>query len=676
MGFINSYNAYSQEEIVVDKWMEYVEELAEETEDSERIEALYTDLSYLTEHPLDLNTVTEEQLIRLPFLSDKQIDGFIRYRQRHGKLLSVYELKLVEELDFQTIALLLPFVYVGDISVEKRQFTVKNLLKYGRNELQIRYNQCFQQKSGYRSRSDSVLSRYPNRSYRGEPFYHSLRYSYLFDDRLQAGVVAEKDAGEPFWNRYHKGYDYYSAHLFLKDMGRLRSLALGDYKMSFGQGLVVSNDFSPGRSGLVTQVGRRTNGFRRHFSTNEQDFFRGVAAAIDLRRWRLHFFYSFRKMDAGVDSLRFSSLKTDGLHRLPRDWEKRRTIPLQVVGGNIQYQRPDLRIGLTALYHSFGKYRLEPDWKPYNQFYLSGSDHFNISVDYLLRNDNLKFYGETAIARNGAVATLNALEMTPDAELYLVALFRHYDRRYQSLFGNAFSQSSAPQNEQGVYLGMRLAPFRFALLSLYADLFRFPWMRYGVEAPSVGQEYMARLDYDFRREVSTYLRYKFRRSERSRVDSERGVLRMRPRTQHRLRWQWTYSLSHSLTGKTSLDGILYETDSEPPGKGWMVAQSVGWKPASLPFQADGYIAWFHTDDYDTRISSYEKNILYSFYMPTFYGKGLRVAFTCRMELWRRLSLSLKLAHTHYRDRDRIGTDTEEITGANKTDLYALLRWKF
>lgn len=36
-----------------------------ETEDEERIEALYTDLSYLTEHPFELNTVTEGQLKRL-----------------------------------------------------------------------------------------------------------------------------------------------------------------------------------------------------------------------------------------------------------------------------------------------------------------------------------------------------------------------------------------------------------------------------------------------------------------------------------------------------------------------------------------------------------------------------------------------------------------------------------
>lgn len=143
---INSYYANSQIEYSVDKWMEYVEELALETEDTERIESLYADLSYLTEHPFDLNAVTEEQLKRLPFLSDRQIEQLLSYRKRYGNMVSIYELKNIEDIDFQTISLLLPFVYIGDNLVEKRLLTVKNLLKYGRNELQIRYDQCFQQK--------------------------------------------------------------------------------------------------------------------------------------------------------------------------------------------------------------------------------------------------------------------------------------------------------------------------------------------------------------------------------------------------------------------------------------------------------------------------------------------------------------------------------------------------
>ena len=218
---ISSYQLKSQTLYSVDKWMEYIEEMASETEDEERIEALYTDLSYLIEHPFELNTVTEGQLKRLPFLSDLQIRELLEYRSRYGKMLTLYELKNVEAFDLETISLLVPFIYISEIIVDKRPITVKNLLKRGSNNLQIRYDRCIQQKKGYCSYPDSVLQQYPNRKYLGEPFYHSVRYSYEFDERIQFGLVAEKDVGEPFWNEYHKGYDYYSVHLFLKEIRRM-----------------------------------------------------------------------------------------------------------------------------------------------------------------------------------------------------------------------------------------------------------------------------------------------------------------------------------------------------------------------------------------------------------------------------------------------------------------------
>lgn len=217
--FISGYNAYSQESVSVDKWKEYIEELAEESANENQLETLYAELSYLSEHPMDLNQVTAEELSRLPFLTDRQIEQLIAYRKKYGEMVSIYELKGVNGLDYQTIQLLLPFVYVGEKTVNKRPFTVKNLLKYGNNELQIRYDRCLQQKKGYSSYPDSVLTRYPNRKYWGEPFYTSLRYAYEFEDYLQAGLVAEKDAGEPFWTGKHKGYDYYSFHALIKSKG-------------------------------------------------------------------------------------------------------------------------------------------------------------------------------------------------------------------------------------------------------------------------------------------------------------------------------------------------------------------------------------------------------------------------------------------------------------------------
>lgn len=663
---IGGYQLKSQTLYSVDKWMEYLEEMASETEDEERIEALYADLSYLVEHPFDLNSVTADQLRRLPFLSDLQIRELLEYRSRYGDMVTLYELKNVESFDFGTISLLLPFVHIGELKVDKRPITVKNLLKRGSNDLQIRYDRCFQQKKGYGSYPDSVLQRYPNRQYLGEPFYHSLRYSYAFDERIQVGLVAEKDAGEPFWNRYYMGYDYYSAHVFLKDVNKwLKSLAAGDYKVSFGQGLVVSHDFSPGRSALVSQAERRTNGFRRHFSTNEYDFFRGAAATAGIQKFDISLFYSYRRLDAGTDGSRIGSFKTDGLHRLVRDWEKRHKVPMQTYGGNIRYSAPDWHVGLTALSYSFGGFSVDPDPKPYNLFYFRGSRNLDVSVDYLLKNRLIKFYGETALSRNGAVASLNALQLTPASYFSLLLLYRHYDKRYQAFFGNAFSQTSEVRNEQGWYMGMQWTPFARWKLSAYADLFRFPWLKYGVDAPSAGKEGMVQLEHAPNRELSVYFRYKYKRKDD-----------IQPSRQQRLRMQMVWAVSSSVSLKTSADGVLYDVGTKDRSKGWMLAQGAGWKPAGKPLQADFYIAGFHTDDYWSRISSYEKNLLYVFNMPSFYGKGIRFALSFRWDIVRRLSLAAKFGYTRYADRETIGTDLEEIDGNVKSDLNVLLRWKF
>jgi len=659
-----------------DKWMDYIDELALETDDKERIESLFTDLSYLADHPFELNEVSKEDLRRLPFLTDLQIDAILSYRRKFGNMATLYELKNIQALDFQTIDLILPFIYIGGKPVENLPFSVNNMLKYGRNELQMRYDQCFQQKKGYCSQLPEILEEYPNRKYLGEPFYTSLRYSYLFDDRLQIGFAAEKDPGEPFWNEHHKGYDYYSAHFFLKDMKWLKSLAIGDYKVSFGQGLVISNDFTPSRSALVAQAERRTNGFRRHYSTNEVDFFRGGAFTVSFDKIEISAFYSYRKMDAKIDNNTFTTIKTDGLNRLVRDWEKRHTLPMQTMGGNVRYVSPDFCIGITALSYSFGKYSMQPDPKPYNIFYFAGKKNVNLSMDYVFKKKGFKIYGETAFSKNGAIATLNALQLTPLSYISFLLLHRYYDRRYHAFFGNAFTQNSSVQNEHGVYTGMQIVPFAHWKLSAYADIFRFPWLKYGVDAPSAGKEYMVQTDYTRDRNFSFYVRYRSKQKEKNKTSNSQTVSII-PYKQQRLRIQFSYGSQPSFIFKTSADGIYYsEKGISGNTKGMMMAQSVGWKPSSLPIQTDLYVGWFYTDDYNTRISSYEKNILYSFYMPSFYGKGLRFAATIRWDILKRLSLFAKVGHTWYSDRDIIGTDLEEIEGSNKTDLYTLLRWKF
>ncbi len=669
---ISCYNAIAQTPFDVDKWKDYIEEMADDMDEA-YIENLYEELSILVDNPFEFNKITEEQLRRLPFLTDRQIASILTYKEKYGKMYSLYELKNIEGIDFHTLELLLPFVYIDDNSVDKRSLSVNNLFKYGNNELYIRYDNSFQQKKGYKPVSDTILEQYPNRKYLGEDFYHTIRYAYSFDERIQMGIVAEKDAGEPFMNSLHKGYDFYSFHLLIKDLKWLKSFVVGDYKLAFGQGLIISHDFAPSRTAILSQAERRNYGFRRSYSTNEYNFFRGVGGSIHFMGFDLNLFYSNRNLDGTTDSLLITSLKTDGLHRIKGDWDKRKQVQLDVYGANLRYALPQFSMGLTALTYSFRGKRFEPELKPYNIYFFRGEKNTNLSVDYMFKTGALKIYGETAISANKAMATLNGLQIQPVSYASFLLLYRNYSKRYQALFGNGFGQNSTVQNEEGVYLGMQFTPFPYWNISAFADVFRFPWLKYGVDAPSSGKEYMTQIEYNRGRGNSFLIRYRFKQKEKNQTFADH--LSIEKSNQHRLRLQFIRT-----TGiwnlRTVLDGVGYDEQTSKSSFGWMIGQGITFQTVKGKLKGDIYAAYFHTDNSSVVVSSFERAPLYVYYKPSFYGEGLRVAGTLRYIFSRNLMLSLKLSSTHYYDRNTIGTGLEEIAGPDKTDLNLILRWKF
>ena len=84
--------------------------------------AYYDQLQQLADHPIDLNHTTREDLEQLPFLSEQQVMDIIEYLDRYGPMRSMNELKMIRSLDYQQIALLPFFVYVGEVAREEPRF--------------------------------------------------------------------------------------------------------------------------------------------------------------------------------------------------------------------------------------------------------------------------------------------------------------------------------------------------------------------------------------------------------------------------------------------------------------------------------------------------------------------------------------------------------------------------
>lgn len=667
---------YSQNNSTSD-WEEIGEQIIESDEDEPKNwENNFEDLEDLKQHPLNINTVTKEQLEQFPFLTDLQIEHLLYYLYVAGPMLTIYELQLVKDMDRQTIQYLLPFVYVGTVDKPVNYPSFKELIKYGKHEILTRVDIPLNLKDGYRNYSDSILTSNPNKRYQGASFYNSLKYGFRYKDRIYLGITAEKDAGEPFFTKGNKkGYDFYSFYFFMRDFGKLKALAIGNYRLSFGRGLVMSTDYNMGKSSSITTIGFRQGGIKKHSSTDEYNYFRGVAASYQLGKFVLSGFYSHRNLDAIVEGEFITSLKKDGAHRTERDFEKRNRVINQLTGSNLTYSYQGFQLGVTAVYNVFNN-MLKPEVKPYSVFYPQGKHFFNIGINYNYRWNKLLFSGETAVDKGGRVATLNTFRFTPLSGYEIVLLQRSYPRNYQALHARSVSENSAVRNEEGFYIGIEAKPVKYWKLFAYADFFRFPWLTYGVDKPSSGFDGLLQATFSPKRNLTMYWRYRYKIKDKNYRDVETAVKSVLPYEQHKFRYQLGYTFQESLSLRTTIDFLQIRPQGVSASNGFMLFQSLSYTFQQIPFRVTVNYGYFDTDDYSSRLTIYEQGVLYAFSMPSFYGQGMRFTLNARYDFNTQLTVLAKISTTKYTDREEIGTTLERIDGNTKTDINIQLRWKF
>ena len=658
---VNNLSAQSVWEEVIEQWVNNQES------NSYQLENLIESLDDLKENPLPINTATKEQLERFPFLSDLLIENILYYIYKHGPMFSDKELMLVKDMDQQTARCLKLFITFQQPDKEENKLTLKNILKYGKQELSTRVDIPVYTKVGYQKEN----------GYRGYSFYTNLRYSFRYSDQVYWGVTAEKDAGEPFFNRENKkGYDYYSPYLLIKNIGRLKTLALGNYRLNYGYGLVMNTDFSMGKTAMISTLGNKATGIKKHSSTDEYNYFQGIAGSISINnRLSADAFYSYRTMDGIVDNEFITSIKEDGYHRVVKDFEKKNTFSNQLIGSNLHYNGKSFKLGLTSVYNVFNKV-LNPTDRAYNQFYPRGKEFFNTGVNYKVFWKQFTLLGETAIDKNGKLATMNMLRYSPKGDFQLILMNRFYDVAYQGIYAKSIGEGSSVQNESGFYIGLETSLLRYFKLMTYGDFFYFPWKKYQLSKNGThGFDGVIQLSYSPSYELDMFIKYRYKNKHKD-ITPEGGKKTTLPYIQQKGRYQLNYSPTNELMLKTTVDVVYNTFQQEKASKGILVGESIGYKFRKLPVQLDASIAWFHTDDYASRISMYEKSLLYTFHVPSFYGKGERYTLNVRYAWKDQLVLQAKYVYTHYRDRETIGSGLEQINGNRKSDLYFQIRLKF
>lgn len=677
--FLLAYQRILSQNVQVDPQQlisEIIEEMSSKSENDIDFTPIVEDLMYLLDNPLNLNQCSLDDLSKLAFLSDFQIKSLWDYIQTNGPIRSIYELQTIYGFEKDDIIQMAPFISVADPS-NAEQF--KNLITKGHHEVIAKTGSTLENSKGYQKSSDPNAAKYLGSKY---SFY--TRYHFLSDDKLECGLIAEKDAGEQFFKgNNQKGFDYLSGYISVSKIGKIKRLVIGDFDAEFGQGLTFWSNLSAGKSSDPMGIRKRERGLVKHSSANENNFLRGAGITIPIRKIDLTLFGSYKKIDASIeDSLingenYFTSLPESGLHRTLSELNGRDALDELIAGGNLHYNGRKIKAGLTL-----SKVKIDGDYLVDSSLYklygpsINGRTNIGLNLEgYIFKNHHV--FGEAAInLENSEYAMLMGGLFKLSSLVELSILGRSYSRGYTNTYTSAFAEGSGSYNENGVFTGLSIVPLKGLKVSGYVDIFSFPWLKYRVNAPSSGYEYLLQTEYRFSSNFIGHIRYRAKQSEMNYTSEFNKMVTVVPQQTQSARIQFTYTPDKGLMLRSRFDFSEFGTDSTKSEHGYVLSQDIGYTFPKYPISVSFRFAVFNTDSWNTRIYSYESDMLYTFSVPAYYSKGTRAYVLLKFSPTRRIDCWLRWSQTYFSDLKQIGQGLDLIDGSKKSEARVMVRVRF
>ena len=122
--------------------------------------------------------------------------------------------------------------------------------------------------------------------------------------------------------------------------------------------------------------------------------------------------------------------------------------------------------------------------------------------------------------------------------------------------------------------------------------------------------------------------------------------------------------------------MLYNKESEKEEKGFLFYQDITYKPIHNKYSGTFRFAVFDTDSYNSRIYTYENDVLYAYSVPAYYYKGTRYFLLFKCKILKNLEAWLRYSQTYISNKDNIGSGLNTINGNTKSEFKIQLRCKF
>ncbi len=599
----------------------------------------------LVKKPISVSNCSLENLDPISWLTEVEKKSLLAYFKNHSPLKSLLEIQSIPEISVEKARLLIRTFSLTDQGNSGSLW--HSFLKDGRSQITLRWGKSIQ------STTDDSKYNSSTKEYFGSDDQLFIRLKHFKSGYFSYGLVAEKDAGEEVWvTSKNTRVDYLSGHIFLEHISkRLEKIALGDYRLRIGQGLILDNGFQKTGVSDFGSLVKSSEFLVPYNSVQENQMLRGAAIKLKLSSsLSVNLFVSKSKIDANIsnpDTVEnsiypetFTSILTSGLHRNEAENEDHNALDILQTGTQINFLHRNGNVGFASVFTKYGKEKLS-NGIPYQLYQQYRSKQLYFTAFYQQQFKNTMFFGETATDQNMNLATLNGFLIGLAKQANAVFVYRNFSPNFHTHQSQTMSINGKSQNETGLFSGLNLMFNHKIQCNIHFDNWQIPWLKSRSDLPSTGKEWAVRIQYTKRKKWLMYAQISNRERQENQIQAKENELasiqnqNLRIHLEQKLSSDWTWRSRcewHTFCKNKSRD------------QGMLIYVDLLYKSLEQAFS--GNVRWsiFDTDSYNSRIYAYENDVLYAYSVPSNSGKGSMFYLNLRYKSIQNFTAELRFSY--------------------------------
>ncbi len=581
----------------------------------------------------NINNLDYEEAINMLKISDYQYYQLQVYIEKFGELYTIYELLTIEGFSDKDLKRLWDLVEVRPPPKVKKK--LKDYIKNGKHLFLLRYSHVLEKAVGY--------DKNRNNHYDGSPFLITFRYEFSSFDKFGIKIAGIKDPGDCFFRGAQKyGFDRYSGSIFIKNIKLLKYAVVGDFRVNYGQGLVLGNSLFAGKGASVDGLRKFDEGLRAVAITSEGGVLRGCGFTLG---------------DAKTKGCLFAGEVTNSKY--------------SAIGAAFKHARKKFKFGaqFAILGESHKDSSFVNKWNA-----LTEKRIFNASIDYSTILGNQLIFGEIAINETKKLAFLQSAVLAFTPELKMGITFRHYHNGYNSALGTPFKANSLGCGETGLYFTCNSIITKRLETIFFADFYQLHYLSYRTDSPIQGIDLGTTFFIQFSRKSKVNAKYRWRNRPKN-ENLNIYLHRIIDLNSHKIKIQWENKPYTFLKLKTEVNIVLNKFVDNIWKRGFLTYQDIGIMVQKPDINLNFRLAYFDTDSYEERLYAYENDLYYTFNIGSYFYRGTKYYIMVRYKI-RNFSFWIRASRTYYFDKNKVGSGLNQIDKPHKTELKAQVLMRF